>query len=161
MRTRAAFSSSVQRGRSGTRASRSEKFSSERRSSSSKHGAEAELAVEPERARLDALLVAVAQLIRVNREDARAEQLAEESQDARVNPGRLALAEGVEEVESGLDALERRECLGVAAGHAVLEDQLRVVGERREPSARRHAPEEDFDAAPGVRTPNRARVAVR
>src|SRR5918994_110295 len=43
-------------------------------------GAEAELAVEPERAGGDAFLVLEAELVRVDREDRSAEQLPEESQ---------------------------------------------------------------------------------
>ena len=81
--------------------------------------------------------------------------------DAREDPSRLAVAEGVEDVESDLRALEERERFGVAAGHAVLEDEYGVVGERRHASLVRRAPHEEFDAATGLGAPNGARVAVR
>src|SRR5262249_25640508 len=71
------------------------------------NGAEAQLAVKPERARVDGLLVAVADLVGIDGDGVRSMKLAEQPQVLRIDPGRLAVTIGGEGVEADLSPVKQ------------------------------------------------------
>ncbi len=124
-------------------------------------GSESELAVEPESAGLDALLVLEADLVRIDRERCDAEDLPEQVQELREDPRRLPFAKRVVHVETDLDPIEEGEPLEVADGHAVLQDERGVSGAQRQAATPFEADQKDLDATPHFRGPDGRGVAVR
>ena len=89
---------------------------------------EAQLAIEPKCARIERLIVLQAHLIRIHGEATDPQDLAEQAQQARIEPRRFALAERVIQVESHFGALEQRQHFHVAGGHTILEEHAGMVG---------------------------------
>lgn len=113
-------------------------------------GAEAEFAIEPECAGVEAFGVIVAELVGVDDEVGDAEQLVAGLEDAGVEPGGFAVAEGEVEVEAGLHAFAEGEAFEVAGGDAVFPDGDGVIGAEGEAVWGEEGGEEEFDAAAGV-----------
>src|SRR5260370_35953312 len=90
--------------------------------------AEAELAIKPEGAGFDGFLVVEAELVGIDGEERDTEQLVKQPQKARVEPGGLAFAKSVVEVEADLHLLRIGERFDVADGDGVLEDEAGVIG---------------------------------
>lgn len=131
-------------------------------------GAEAEFVVEPECPGFDGFFVFVADLIGVDREAHDVELLVEDFEQARVEPGGFAVAEGIEEIETDFAAFEEGERLDVAHGHAVLEEHAAVIGAEGQPVLRRETEGVEIDAAaevgvidvPGIRELEAVEFAV-
>jgi hypothetical protein len=123
--------------------------------------AETELAVEPEGARLDRFRVLVAELIRVDREGGHAIDLVEKPKDAAEDPGGLAFAERVIDVEADLDPLEEGEALDVADRDAVLHDESGETSPQRQATVPLESHQKDLDSAAGSRGAHRRRIGVR
>src|SRR6266480_522095 len=110
-------------------------------------GTKAQLAIKPKCARFDSLFVFVADLIRIDREDRNAQKLAHQTQDAAEEPGRLAFAKCVIEVEAALQALKDRQSFEVRERHAILQNQCGVIGAQGQAIFGPHAKHESFGAA--------------
>jgi len=91
-------------------------------------GPEAELAIEPESSGVDRLGIVVPNLIGIDRDRAASAELSEEAQELGEEPGRLAFAEGVVDVEAQLEAVAERQALDIGERDAILEQQGGEVG---------------------------------
>ena len=93
---------------------------------------ESELAVEPECAGIDGLVIFMPELVGIDGKTGGAEPLAEELQDPRVQPRGFAFAKGVIQVEADLHSFGQRQAFHISHGHAVLEKHAGVVGADRQ-----------------------------
>ena len=118
----------------------------------------AELAVEPEGARVDRLGVLEAELVGVDRERRHAERVTVELHDLRVDPRRLPLPKRVVHVEADLEPLEEGEPFDVADRHAVLHDEAAVGRPQRQAPLGPDAEQEELDAPSGARREDRGGV---
>src|SRR6266404_2728940 len=112
--------------------------------------AESKLAIEPERAGCDGFFILMAELVRIDGIARDAETLPEEFQQASVEPGGLAFAKRVIEVEADFHSLEQRQTFDVSDRKAVLEKHAAVIGSQRQAPFARDSEEENLDAAPEI-----------
>src|SRR5580698_9505603 len=110
-------------------------------------GVKTQLPIKPKRAGLDGFVVMVTHLIGVDREASDREQLAKQPQQARVNPGRLAFAKRVVEIEADLHVLKQGQAFDVADGDAVLEEHPSVIGAQRQAMLWRYSANERLNSA--------------
>jgi len=89
----------------------------------------------------------MADLVRIDRKHRDAQHLAEEAQQARIEPRRFAFAKGVVEIEADFRTLEEGKDLDVARGYAVFGKHAGVVGAQGETAAGGHAEEPDVHPA--------------
>ncbi len=110
-------------------------------------GTEAELAIEPESAGLDRLLVFKTNLIRVDGNHVHAQQRTQRPQYLRVDPGGLALAKSIVGVEADLDPVEERDRFQVVDGHAVFQRDAAGVRAQGQAARGRNSPKKNLQAA--------------
>ena len=84
-------------------------------------GAEAQLAIEPERAGVDGFIVVLSDLVRINRDAFGTGEGAEAAQSLGVDPGGFSLAIGVESVEADLDPFAESDGFDVVDRDAILQ----------------------------------------
>ena len=96
---------------------------------------EAELAIEPECAGRDGLLVLVADLVGVEREGRHAERLPEKLHGAGEDPRGLPLSEGVIQIEAQFHPFEEGQRFEIADRDSVLDEKTAVSGAEREAAA--------------------------
>src|SRR5215471_6498981 len=105
---------------------------------------ESQLPVEPESPRLERLLVLMADLVRIDRKRRNAKRLVKKLQNLSEDPGRFAFAERVVDVETDLDAFEKRERFHVTDRHPVLDEEGGKAGAQGKPADRRKAAKENL-----------------
>src|SRR5215831_1142333 len=108
--------------------------------------AESELAIEPERARLNRLIVVFAELVRIHRDAARTHVRAQATQNLCVDPSGFAAAKGVKGVETDLDPFAQTDSLDVVDGHAIFERKPGDIGAQRQAAFGRKSPEVNHSA---------------
>ena len=99
-------------------------------------------------------------LIWVHREIIYGEELAEEAEQARVEPGRLTFPERVIEVEANLHAIEQGQAFDVADRHRILEEHAGMISTQGQPMLSRNARNEHFDPASQLGVDDMGWVAI-
>src|SRR5712691_8378334 len=112
--------------------------------------AEAKLAIEPERPGLDRLFVFESDLVGVDGEDRRSEELVIELQQPRKREGRFAFAKGVEDVEADFHPLAEPEGIGIADRNAVAKNKRRESGAQRKTPFWNETDQKNLQPAAGV-----------
>src|SRR5262245_61462348 len=77
------------------------------------HGTESQLAIEPESAGVNGFFIAVADLIRINRNDSDPVDLPQKTQGLGVNPCGFSVAIGGKSIEADFHPIEERDPLNV------------------------------------------------
>src|SRR5262249_25513287 len=106
-----------------------------------------QLAIKPERPRLDRLFVLVAELVRVDGETCNSGQLMKQVKSLGVDPCCLAVAISVEGVETDLHPLKEGNAFNVVDGHTVLQREAGVIGAQRQPPVGWQSPKKNLHAA--------------
>src|ERR1019366_520333 len=121
---------------------------------------ESELAIEPERARLDRFLVVLADLVGIHRNTGRASQLMQQVQDLGIDPSRLTLAKCIERVKPDLNPLEEPDGLEVVDRHAVFQSKSGIVRTQRKPPLGIETPNKQLNASANIGLEYIIRIAV-
>src|SRR5262249_841924 len=88
---------------------------------------ETELAIKPERAGLDAFLILVSDLVRIDCERSDAGEIMHHIEDARIQPRGFTAAKRVAKIEAAFHSPEQRKTLEVTDGHAIFVNHRSVI----------------------------------
>src|SRR5258705_5485484 len=121
---------------------------------------EPHLTVEPERARINRLIVVEAELIRVNRNASHTNDLMQQPKHRRVHPGRLSVAECVERVETDFHSLADRNAFDVVDRNSILQCEPGMISAQRQASLGRQNPAKNFNAPSGAGLSNTGPIAM-
>src|ERR1700689_2531035 len=123
--------------------------------------AETKVPVEPERARVDGLVVVRADLIRIYGNASRAGERAETTQSLGVDPRGLPVTVGVERVEADFEPFAETDGFDVVDGHSVLHSEAGNVSTERQTTRRWQVPEMDHHSAAEADPYHRAWITER